>query len=127
MAVERGRVVAVGLGGYSQSHEGNFTNFIAEHQGSIARLSCERELCTSGFEFPVGWWVKIQGGAGGGSCGVKSVFQDWKEMETHVYFLFSLLDFRMLNPTNNYISSSWPSNTALLFRALVQGWGQQGI
>lgn len=42
------------------------------------------------------WW---------GSCGVKSVFQDWKEMETHVYFLFSLLDFRMLNPTNNYISS----------------------
>lgn len=58
---------------------------------------------------------------------MKSVFQDWKEMETHVYFLFSLLDFRMLNPTNNYISSSWPSNTALLFRALVQGWGQQGI
>jgi hypothetical protein len=65
MAVERGRVVAVGLGGYSQSNEGKITNFIAEHQGSIARLSCERELCTSGFEFSVGWWVKIQGGAGG--------------------------------------------------------------
>lgn len=57
-----------GLGGLlsiCQSNEGKITNFIAEHQGSIARLSCERELCTSGFEFSVGWWVKIQGGAGG--------------------------------------------------------------